>query len=191
MLTNQTELNLLEKRTIIKGFYLIISPLPNDKTSIQYFSAVINQFLGNSFTQVDICYARDNMTYQTMISNIDKMSINGKLIFKSIILALKDKIKKNESDNYCDELINIIDNYNTGLSNSIHINTLLNTENQNLKQAKLVWIIIGFALAPLGGIVGLWIGTKYASGKYNRLTKFLGYLMIIISLISIRIIIGK
>lgn len=65
------------------------------------------------------------------------------------------------------------------------------TEVKEVKKPKLVWIIIGFAMAPLGGIVGLWIGYKYAYGNYDRLTKILGWLMIIISIVSVRIILGR
>ncbi len=59
---------------------------------------------------------------------------------------------------------------------------------RELKKGKIGWIITGFVLAPLGGIFGLIIGSIYAFGKYERQTKILGWLMILISIIMMNIL---
>lgn len=61
-------------------------------------------------------------------------------------------------------------------------------ENNEVRKGKIIWIIIGFLLAPLGGIIGLIIGSNYAYGNFDRQTKLLGWIMIIISVISMAVI---
>ena len=61
-------------------------------------------------------------------------------------------------------------------------------EETEVKTAKINWIIIGFALSFLGGIIGLVIGVNYAFGNFDRKTKIYGYMMLIISIIVMKVI---
>ncbi len=59
-----------------------------------------------------------------------------------------------------------------------------------VKKGSTVWIIIGFILAPIGGIGGMIIGANYAFGNFDRQTKLLGYFMLAFSLIMVRVLAG-
>lgn len=61
-------------------------------------------------------------------------------------------------------------------------------EVKEVQKAKPIWLLIGFILAPLGGIVGLYLGSKYAYGNYDRFSKLMGWIMMIFSLVIIRVI---
>jgi len=61
-------------------------------------------------------------------------------------------------------------------------------EEIEVKTAKTSWIIIGFALSFLGGIIGLVIGSNYAFGNFDRKTKIYGYIMLVISIIVMKAI---
>ena len=62
--------------------------------------------------------------------------------------------------------------------------------NNTVKKGKTIWIIVGFILAPIGGIGGIIIGSNYAFGNFDRQTKILGYFMLAFSLIMVRVLAG-
>ncbi len=55
----------------------------------------------------------------------------------------------------------------------------------NQKVASNGWIIAGFIFALLGGLLGIFIGTNYAFGNYDKSTKNKGWAMFIIGIIMI------
>ncbi len=60
-------------------------------------------------------------------------------------------------------------------------------ENKELKKANPFWITVGFVFALLGGAIGLFFGSHYAFGNYNKKTKSLGWFMLIIAIIIMNI----
>jgi hypothetical protein len=84
----------------------------------------------------------------------------------------------------------IIANNDTNTSNSKAdiVNKDIKTHNISsplgLKEASQGWIIAGLIFALLGGFLGVVIGFKYAIGNYNKETKRLGWVMVILGIIS-------
>ena len=73
----------------------------------------------------------------------------------------------------------------------IDVKEIEQNELSNVSDVKIgspLWIGVGFVLSFLGGLIGLWIGTNYAFGNYDRQTKLLGYVMMFISLIVMAVI---
>ena len=62
-----------------------------------------------------------------------------------------------------------------------------NSVKSSLKVASDGWIIAGFIFAFLGGLLGVAIGSNYAFGKYNKSTKNLGWVILVISIFSFTI----
>jgi len=58
---------------------------------------------------------------------------------------------------------------------------------KQFKQPNTAWIIVGFIFAFLGGFIGMAFGTNYAFGNYDKTTKMLGWIMLIISFIMIKV----
>jgi hypothetical protein len=61
-------------------------------------------------------------------------------------------------------------------------------EEKEVKTGKTSWILIGFALAFLGGFIGMIIGGNYAFGNFDRKTKLYGYVMLVISIVVVKVI---
>jgi curved DNA-binding protein CbpA len=55
------------------------------------------------------------------------------------------------------------------------------------KEASQGWIIAGFVFAFLGGWGGIYLGAKYAFGNYKKDTKVIGWVMLILGVISMGI----
>ena len=49
------------------------------------------------------------------------------------------------------------------------------------KKGNTLWITVGFVFALLGGVIGLAFGINYAWGKYDKRTKQIGWVMLILS----------
>ena len=56
------------------------------------------------------------------------------------------------------------------------------------KKADPLWVIVGFILIAMGGVLGAIMGAHYAGWlgeKYNKKTKIIGFVMFILGAISI------
>ena len=78
-------------------------------------------------------------------------------------------------------------------SSNVELNHNATSSNKNsvkssLKVASDGWIIAGFIFALLGGILGMAIASNYAFGNYNKSTKNLGWVMLVISIFSFTIL---
>jgi hypothetical protein len=67
------------------------------------------------------------------------------------------------------------------------INTKRKTIRVGIKEPSQVWIVVGFIFALLGGFIGIGIGSNYAFGKYDNRTKTIGWVMLVIGVISMGI----
>lgn len=75
----------------------------------------------------------------------------------------------------------INDHKSEGISSSVENNTNNSRTKPELKKASEGWMIAGFVFAILGGYFGIVIGLNYLFGRYNKNTKWLGLLMILLA----------
>lgn len=60
-------------------------------------------------------------------------------------------------------------------------------ETEEKKKGDPLWITVGFVFALLGGAVGMGFGANYAWGNYDKRTKIIGWVMLVLSFIVSRI----
>jgi len=61
-------------------------------------------------------------------------------------------------------------------------------ETTEKKKGDPLWITVGFVFALLGGAIGLGFGANYAWGKYDKRTKTIGWIMLVLSAIVTMVI---
>lgn len=54
-----------------------------------------------------------------------------------------------------------------------------------VKKASTVWLVLGFVFGILGGFLGILIGGHFAFGPYDKGTKTLGRVMMLVGLIGL------
>ena len=54
-------------------------------------------------------------------------------------------------------------------------------DTQEKRKGDALWITIGFVFAILGGVIGTGFGLNYAWGNYDKRTKIIGWIMLVLS----------
>ena len=73
--------------------------------------------------------------------------------------------------------------YNLNDSSSKSTTKNQKSTNGEFKKASNGWIIFGFIFSFLGGLIGMGMGFHYALGKYDKDTKQIGWIMVVISFV--------
>ena len=118
----------IEIRTIIKGFFVITTPVAGNQGAQGIAQNILMKYLGNEITELDVLYARDEMSNQSMIQNIKNFSLIPKNKFINIIDDLYGQLGSYKSDSYCSELIYILENSKTVSSETPSLQNLLAVE---------------------------------------------------------------
>jgi|TARA_B110000211_G_scaffold177444_1_gene200591 hypothetical protein len=96
-----------------------------------------------------------------------------------------------ENNNYCFSCGNKLDSFLELESNPVTTaNKILKDKTKELRSGSTGWIIFAFISAILGGPVGIAMGAHYAwwGKNYDKNTKTLGYIMMIVGSISLMIV---
>ena len=134
----------------------------------------------------ELFHDNDGKTFITDLSSANGTFVNGKkikgthllknldviVIGKSDPIPWKDQFKEEVSKNKLKE-------------RKMSKEKIKNVEEVPKKIASKGWIIAGFIFSLLGGYFGAAMGANYAFGKYDKKTKTLGYIMILLSAIMI------
>jgi hypothetical protein len=121
-------MEIIEIRTIIKGFYVIITPVAGNEDAQEIAQNILMKYVGNEITEPDVLYARDEMSNQELIQNIKGFSLISKNKFINFLDDLYGKIGSYKSDSYCSELLYMLENSKTVCLETPNFNSLLEVE---------------------------------------------------------------
>lgn len=118
----------IEIQTIIKGLYVVITPDINNPNILEIAQDILTNRFGNEISEKDILVARDEMSNEKMIDNINDFSQNGIEKFHHVLNDLKGSVQNNKSIAYCAELSTVLRDKKTGVFKTPNLNTLLRAE---------------------------------------------------------------